>query len=64
MLGNSGIGLNNTTYRIDAMPEVWEAHLKVDPTACSLKNKAFLTGVKYSAMTVQIGWIHSITVIQ
>ncbi|KAL8538002.1 hypothetical protein ACS0TY_000089 [Phlomoides rotata] len=29
MLGNSGIGLNSTTYRIDVMPEVWEAHLKV-----------------------------------
>ncbi|KAL8501761.1 hypothetical protein ACS0TY_021036 [Phlomoides rotata] len=41
MLSNSGIGLNSTTYRIDALPEVWEAHLKVDPTARSLKNKTF-----------------------
>ncbi|KAL8540874.1 hypothetical protein ACS0TY_002206 [Phlomoides rotata] len=28
MLGNSGIGLNNTTFRIDALPEVWAAHIK------------------------------------
>ncbi|KAL8540890.1 hypothetical protein ACS0TY_002220 [Phlomoides rotata] len=41
MLGNSGIGLNSTTYRIDAFPDVWEAHIKVDPTAKSLKNKTF-----------------------
>ncbi|KAL8480862.1 hypothetical protein ACS0TY_027400 [Phlomoides rotata] len=41
MLGNSGIGLNSTTYRIDALPEVWEAHIKVDPTTKSLKNKTF-----------------------
>ncbi|KAL8556362.1 hypothetical protein ACS0TY_003973 [Phlomoides rotata] len=41
MLGNSGIGLNSTTYRIDALPDVWEAHIKVDPTAKSLKNKTF-----------------------
>ncbi|KAL8511842.1 hypothetical protein ACS0TY_018323 [Phlomoides rotata] len=41
MLGNSGIGLNCTMYRIDAMPEVWEPHLKVDSTARTLKNKAF-----------------------
>ncbi|KAL8486852.1 hypothetical protein ACS0TY_023518 [Phlomoides rotata] len=34
MLGNSGIGLNNTTYRIDAMPEV-------DPIARTLKNNVF-----------------------
>ncbi|KAL8493835.1 hypothetical protein ACS0TY_024850 [Phlomoides rotata] len=41
MLGNSGIGLNSTTYRIDALPEVWDAHIKVDSTARSLKNKTF-----------------------
>ncbi|KAL8542650.1 hypothetical protein ACS0TY_003508 [Phlomoides rotata] len=41
MLGKSGIGLNSTTYRIDALPDVWEAHIKVDPTAKSLKNKTF-----------------------
>ncbi|KAL8480923.1 hypothetical protein ACS0TY_027441 [Phlomoides rotata] len=41
MLGNSGIGLNSTTYCIDAMPEVWEAHLKVNPITRTLKNKAF-----------------------
>ncbi|KAL8542877.1 hypothetical protein ACS0TY_003675 [Phlomoides rotata] len=41
MLGNSGIGLNSTTYRINALPDVWEAHLKVDTTARSLKNKTF-----------------------
>ncbi|KAL8543215.1 hypothetical protein ACS0TY_003935 [Phlomoides rotata] len=41
MFGNSGIGLNNTTYRIDALPDVWQAHIKVDPTAKSLKNKTF-----------------------
>ncbi|KAL8524535.1 hypothetical protein ACS0TY_014209 [Phlomoides rotata] len=29
MLGVSGIGLNNTTYHIDALPGVWEAYLKV-----------------------------------
>ncbi|KAL8515894.1 hypothetical protein ACS0TY_014553 [Phlomoides rotata] len=40
-LGNSGIGLNSTTYRIDALPEVWDAHIKVDPTTRSLKNKTF-----------------------
>ncbi|KAL8463247.1 hypothetical protein ACS0TY_034039 [Phlomoides rotata] len=41
MLSNSGIGLNSTTYRIDALPEVWDAHLKVNSTARSLKNKTF-----------------------
>ncbi|KAL8506664.1 hypothetical protein ACS0TY_017527 [Phlomoides rotata] len=41
MLGNSGIGLNTTTFRIKALPEVWEAHIKVDPTARTLKNKSF-----------------------
>ncbi|KAL8496929.1 hypothetical protein ACS0TY_020568 [Phlomoides rotata] len=41
MLANKFPGLNSTTYRIDALPEVWEAHLKVDPTARSLKNKTF-----------------------
>ncbi|KAL8541810.1 hypothetical protein ACS0TY_002890 [Phlomoides rotata] len=41
MLGNSGIGLNTTTFRIEALPEVWDAHMKVDPTARTLKNKSF-----------------------
>ncbi|KAL8479313.1 hypothetical protein ACS0TY_026251 [Phlomoides rotata] len=39
--GNSGIGLNTTTFRIEALPEVWDAHMKVDPTARTLKNKSF-----------------------
>ncbi|KAL8484388.1 hypothetical protein ACS0TY_026888 [Phlomoides rotata] len=41
MLANKFPGLNSTTYCIDAMPEVWEAHLKVDPITRTLKNKAF-----------------------
>ncbi|KAL8496275.1 hypothetical protein ACS0TY_020112 [Phlomoides rotata] len=32
-------GLNSTSFHIDALPEVWEAHLKVDPIARNLKNK-------------------------
>ncbi|KAL8465861.1 hypothetical protein ACS0TY_035104 [Phlomoides rotata] len=39
--GVSGIGLNSTTNHIDALPEVWEAYIKVDPTARTLKNKTF-----------------------
>ncbi|KAL8464391.1 hypothetical protein ACS0TY_034064 [Phlomoides rotata] len=30
MLGVSGIGLNGTTYHIDALHEVWEAYLKIE----------------------------------
>ncbi|KAL8549880.1 hypothetical protein ACS0TY_008645 [Phlomoides rotata] len=41
MMGVSGIGLNSTTYHIDALPEVWAAHIKADPTARGLKNKSF-----------------------
>ncbi|KAL8458499.1 hypothetical protein ACS0TY_036138 [Phlomoides rotata] len=41
MLGVSGIGLNSTTYHIDALPEVWAAHIKADPTARGMKNKSF-----------------------
>ncbi|KAL8470640.1 hypothetical protein ACS0TY_033265 [Phlomoides rotata] len=41
MLANKFPGLNSTTYRIDALPEVWDAHLKVNSTARSLKNKTF-----------------------
>ncbi|KAL8557281.1 hypothetical protein ACS0TY_004642 [Phlomoides rotata] len=41
MLGVSGIGLNGTTYHIDALPEVWEAYVKVDPIARGMKNKTF-----------------------
>ncbi|KAL8512018.1 hypothetical protein ACS0TY_018468 [Phlomoides rotata] len=41
MLGVSGIGLNNTTFHIEALPEVWAAHIKADPIACGLKNKTF-----------------------
>ncbi|KAL8466128.1 hypothetical protein ACS0TY_035297 [Phlomoides rotata] len=41
MLGVSGIGLNSTTYHIDALPEVWAAHIKTDPTARGMKNKSF-----------------------
>ncbi|KAL8506942.1 hypothetical protein ACS0TY_017722 [Phlomoides rotata] len=25
-----GIGLNSTTYHIDALPEVWAAHIKIE----------------------------------
>ncbi|KAL8508690.1 hypothetical protein ACS0TY_019079 [Phlomoides rotata] len=35
-------GLNSTTYHIDALPEVWAAHIKADPTARGMKNKSFL----------------------
>ncbi|KAL8478452.1 hypothetical protein ACS0TY_030373 [Phlomoides rotata] len=41
MIGVSGIGLNSTTNHIDAFPGVWEAYIKVDPTARTLKNKTF-----------------------
>ncbi|KAL8539188.1 hypothetical protein ACS0TY_000986 [Phlomoides rotata] len=41
MLGVSGIGLNSTTFHIDALPEVWAAHIKVDPTARGLQKKTF-----------------------
>ncbi|KAL8513318.1 hypothetical protein ACS0TY_019501 [Phlomoides rotata] len=34
-------GLNSTTYHIDALPEVWAAHIKADPTARGMKNKSF-----------------------
>ncbi|KAL8523446.1 hypothetical protein ACS0TY_013414 [Phlomoides rotata] len=41
MLGVSGIGLNSTTYHIDALPDVWAAHIKADPAARGLKHKTF-----------------------
>ncbi|KAL8520585.1 hypothetical protein ACS0TY_011208 [Phlomoides rotata] len=41
MLNISGIGLNSTTYQIEALPEVWEAHIRAGPTARSLRNKSF-----------------------
>ncbi|KAL8515705.1 hypothetical protein ACS0TY_014401 [Phlomoides rotata] len=45
VLGVSGMGLNNTTFHIDALPEVWAAHMKViinvDPTSRGLKKKIF-----------------------
>ncbi|KAL8516600.1 hypothetical protein ACS0TY_015024 [Phlomoides rotata] len=41
MLGISGVGLNSTTYHVEALPEVWEAQIKVDTFNKSLKNKAF-----------------------
>ncbi|KAL8538458.1 hypothetical protein ACS0TY_000458 [Phlomoides rotata] len=41
MLGISGVGLNSTTYHVDALPEVWEAQTKVDPFTKSLRKKAF-----------------------
>ncbi|KAL8479944.1 hypothetical protein ACS0TY_026765 [Phlomoides rotata] len=41
MLGLSGVGLNSTTYHVEALPEVWDAQIKVDAFTKSLKNKAF-----------------------
>ncbi|KAL8484396.1 hypothetical protein ACS0TY_026893 [Phlomoides rotata] len=41
MLGVSGIGLNSSTYHIDAMPDVCEAYVKIDPIARGIKNKTF-----------------------
>ncbi|KAL8493715.1 hypothetical protein ACS0TY_024772 [Phlomoides rotata] len=41
MLGISGVGLNSTTYHADALPEVWDAQIRVDAFTKSLKNKAF-----------------------
>ncbi|KAL8504180.1 hypothetical protein ACS0TY_022783 [Phlomoides rotata] len=41
MLGVSGIGLNSTTFRIDALPEVWAAYIKVDSAARGLQKKTF-----------------------
>ncbi|KAL8483333.1 hypothetical protein ACS0TY_026140 [Phlomoides rotata] len=41
MLSVSGIGLNSSTYHIDALPEVWDAYVKVDPTARGMKNNTF-----------------------
>ncbi|KAL8458104.1 hypothetical protein ACS0TY_035836 [Phlomoides rotata] len=41
MLGISGVGLNSTTFHVEALPEVWDAQIKVDPLTKSLKNKAF-----------------------
>ncbi|KAL8507684.1 hypothetical protein ACS0TY_018284 [Phlomoides rotata] len=41
MLGNSGIGLNSTTYHVDALPKFWENYIKVDSFARTLRNKAF-----------------------
>ncbi|KAL8476710.1 hypothetical protein ACS0TY_029129 [Phlomoides rotata] len=41
MLGNSGIGLNSTTYHVDALPEFWENYIKINPFARTLRNNAF-----------------------
>ncbi|KAL8556940.1 hypothetical protein ACS0TY_004421 [Phlomoides rotata] len=30
MLGLSGVGLNSTTYYVEALPEVWDAQIKKD----------------------------------
>ncbi|KAL8477360.1 hypothetical protein ACS0TY_029601 [Phlomoides rotata] len=42
VLGVSGIGLNSSTYHIDALPEVWDVYVKAYPTARGMKNKTFL----------------------
>ncbi|KAL8519950.1 hypothetical protein ACS0TY_010762 [Phlomoides rotata] len=39
--GIYGVGLNSTTYHVDALPEVWDAQIRVDPFTKSLKKKAF-----------------------
>ncbi|KAL8491798.1 hypothetical protein ACS0TY_023411 [Phlomoides rotata] len=41
LLGISDVGLNSTTYHVEALPEVWESQIKVDSFTKSLKNKAF-----------------------
>ncbi|KAL8465683.1 hypothetical protein ACS0TY_034961 [Phlomoides rotata] len=41
MFGLSGVGLNSTTYHVEALPEVWDAQIKVDAFTKSLKNKTF-----------------------
>ncbi|KAL8498783.1 hypothetical protein ACS0TY_021927 [Phlomoides rotata] len=41
MLGISGVGLNSTTYHVDALPEVWESQIKVGPFTKSMRKKAF-----------------------
>ncbi|KAL8493178.1 hypothetical protein ACS0TY_024406 [Phlomoides rotata] len=41
MLGISSVGLDSTSYHVEALPEVWESQLKVDPLTKSLRNKAF-----------------------
>ncbi|KAL8508068.1 hypothetical protein ACS0TY_018573 [Phlomoides rotata] len=41
MLALSGVGLNSTTYHVEALPEVWDAQIKVDALTKSLRNKAF-----------------------
>ncbi|KAL8464467.1 hypothetical protein ACS0TY_034114 [Phlomoides rotata] len=41
MLGLFGVGLNSTTYHVEALPEVWDAQIKVDAFTKSLRNKAF-----------------------
>ncbi|KAL8543449.1 hypothetical protein ACS0TY_004114 [Phlomoides rotata] len=41
MFLDSGIGLHNTSYMIDATEDKWAAAIKKDPFARSLKNKSF-----------------------
>ncbi|KAL8479030.1 hypothetical protein ACS0TY_030796 [Phlomoides rotata] len=41
MLGLSGVGLNSTTYHVEALPEVWDAQIKADPTVRSMMNKSY-----------------------
>ncbi|KAL8507484.1 hypothetical protein ACS0TY_018140 [Phlomoides rotata] len=44
----SGVGLNSTTYHVDALPEVWEAQIKADPS---------LKGVRYKTWPYYSHWI-------
>ncbi|KAL8492197.1 hypothetical protein ACS0TY_023723 [Phlomoides rotata] len=41
MFGISGVGLNSITYHVDALLEVWESQIKVDPFTKSLRKKVF-----------------------
>ncbi|KAL8545625.1 hypothetical protein ACS0TY_005670 [Phlomoides rotata] len=41
MLGIYGVELNSITYHVDALPEVWDAQIRVDAFTKSLRNKAF-----------------------
>ncbi|KAL8543422.1 hypothetical protein ACS0TY_004094 [Phlomoides rotata] len=52
MLGISGVGLNSTTYHVEALHEVWESQIKVDPFTKSLTKHSLSTvnGVIFLAM--------------
>ncbi|KAL8531437.1 hypothetical protein ACS0TY_008148 [Phlomoides rotata] len=65
MLGVYGIGLNSSTYHIDALPEVWDAYVKIADIMGSIAQRIgseFEAGKKCGQVYDTLGMIESLTV--